>query len=127
MLLLLIFLHFVHHFSIQISIDHWLIPKSMPCRGPHNMMPTQGLPCNLVFSIQGGNHSLRVCAHMTGRYRAGEAASIGLTEALTGLGFEAGRLKTGTPARVDIRSVDFSKLERQPGQVLLIIHCCCHI
>ncbi|KAH8944481.1 hypothetical protein BDL97_13G113000 [Sphagnum fallax] len=47
--------------------------------------------------------------------RAGESASVGLTENLQGLGFETDRLKTGTPARVDIRSVDFSKLERQPG------------
>lgn len=47
--------------------------------------------------------------------RAGESASVGLTENLQGLGFETDRLKTGTPARVDIRSVDFSELERQPG------------
>jgi len=47
--------------------------------------------------------------------RAGEAASTGLTEALVELGFETGRLKTGTPARVDSRTVDFSRLEPQPG------------
>lgn len=47
--------------------------------------------------------------------RAGEAPSAGLTEALAGLGFETGRLKTGTPARVDARTVDFSGLEPQPG------------
>ncbi|XP_074276722.1 uncharacterized protein LOC141600390 [Silene latifolia] len=47
--------------------------------------------------------------------RAGEAASHGLTENLQALGFETDRLKTGTPARVDIRTVDFSKLEPQPG------------
>ena len=47
--------------------------------------------------------------------RAGEAPSAGLTEALAGLGFETGRLKTGTPARVDSRTVDFSGLEPQPG------------
>ena len=47
--------------------------------------------------------------------RAGEQASTGLTEVLVGLGFEAGRLKTGTPARVDARTVNFSKLEKQPG------------
>ena len=40
---------------------------------------------------------------------------MGLTEALVELGFETDRLKTGTPARVDSRSVDFSGLERQPG------------
>ncbi len=47
--------------------------------------------------------------------RAGEFAAAGLTETLNRLGFETGRLKTGTPARVDKRSVDFSKMEPQPG------------
>lgn len=47
--------------------------------------------------------------------RAGEFAAIGLTETLNRLGFETGRLKTGTPARVDKRSVDYSKMEVQPG------------
>ena len=47
--------------------------------------------------------------------RAGESASTGLTENLIALGFETDRLKTGTPARVDRRSIDFSILEEQPG------------
>ncbi|NJK63004.1 MAG: tRNA uridine-5-carboxymethylaminomethyl(34) synthesis enzyme MnmG [Synechococcaceae cyanobacterium SM2_3_1] len=47
--------------------------------------------------------------------RAGEFAVEGLTETLQTLGFETGRLKTGTPARVDRRSVDFTGLEPQPG------------
>ena len=47
--------------------------------------------------------------------RAGEFPAIGLTETLNKLGFETGRLKTGTPARVDKRSVDYSNLEPQPG------------
>jgi len=47
--------------------------------------------------------------------RAGEKASIGLTVALQELGFTAGRMKTGTPPRVDGRSLDFSKMEEQPG------------
>ncbi len=47
--------------------------------------------------------------------RAGEFAALGLTETLNRLGFETGRLKTGTPARVDKRSVDYSKMEIQPG------------
>ena len=47
--------------------------------------------------------------------RAGEFAAEGLTDTLNQLGFETGRLKTGTPARVDKRSLDYSKLEPQPG------------
>jgi len=47
--------------------------------------------------------------------RAGEQAAEGLTEALAALGFRTGRLKTGTPARVDRRSVDLDRLEEQPS------------
>jgi tRNA uridine 5-carboxymethylaminomethyl modification enzyme len=46
--------------------------------------------------------------------RAGEFAAVGLTETLNRFGFETGRLKTGTPARVDKRSVNYSKMETQP-------------
>ncbi len=46
--------------------------------------------------------------------RAGEFAAVGLTETLNDLGFETGCLKTGTPARVDKRSVDYHRLEPQP-------------
>ena len=46
--------------------------------------------------------------------RSGEFAATGLTETLNQLGFETGRLKTGTPARVDKRSVDYSKMIPQP-------------
>ena len=48
-------------------------------------------------------------------FRAGEAPSTGLTEALVALGFETDRLKTGTPSRVDARTIDYSALESQPG------------
>ncbi|NQE36887.1 tRNA uridine-5-carboxymethylaminomethyl(34) synthesis enzyme MnmG [Microcoleus asticus] len=47
--------------------------------------------------------------------RAGEFAAVGLTETLNRLGFETGRLKTGTPARVDKRTLDYTNLEPQPG------------
>ena len=49
--------------------------------------------------------------------RSAENASYGLTENLTDLGFEAGRMKTGTPPRVDGRSLDYSKMEEQGGDV----------
>jgi tRNA uridine 5-carboxymethylaminomethyl modification enzyme len=47
--------------------------------------------------------------------RTAEKASTGLTENLVNLGFESGRMKTGTPPRVDGRSLDYSKMEEQPG------------
>ena len=47
--------------------------------------------------------------------RAGDSASHGLSAQLAELGFEIGRMKTGTPARIDGRSVDFSRLEEQKG------------
>ncbi len=47
--------------------------------------------------------------------RAGEKAATGITEQLQTLGFEAGRMKTGTPPRVDGRSLDYDRMEVQPG------------
>lgn len=47
--------------------------------------------------------------------RFNEPPALGLTASLENLGFVSGRLKTGTPPRVDRRSIDFSKLEEQPG------------
>ncbi len=49
--------------------------------------------------------------------RAGESASFGITEDLLQLGFEAGRMKTGTPPRVDGRTLDYSKMMEQPGDL----------
>lgn len=47
--------------------------------------------------------------------RVGEKAATGITEQLVSLGFESGRMKTGTPPRIDGRSLDYSKMEEQPG------------
>ena len=49
--------------------------------------------------------------------RAGEKAATGITEQLVDFGFESGRMKTGTPPRVDGRSLDYSKMILQPGDV----------
>jgi len=49
--------------------------------------------------------------------RAGEGASTGITEDLVKRGFESGRMKTGTPPRVDGRSLDYSKMTEQPGDL----------
>ena len=49
--------------------------------------------------------------------RAGERAATGITEQLVDLGFQSGRMKTGTPPRVDGRSLDYSKMIEQPGDI----------
>ena len=49
--------------------------------------------------------------------RAGEKASFGITEALTNFGFDSGRMKTGTPPRVDGRSLDYNVMIPQPGDI----------
>ena len=48
--------------------------------------------------------------------RTSEPASYGLSEQLTSLGFTTGRMKTGTPARIDARSIDFAAMSEQPGE-----------
>lgn len=55
-------------------------------------------------------------AHASGG-RAGDAASTGITESLAERGFEVGRMKTGTPARLDARTINFDALELQEGDV----------
>lgn len=50
--------------------------------------------------------------------RAGERAAHGITEQLIQLGFDHGRMKTGTPPRIDGRSIDYSKMEEQPGDLV---------
>lgn len=52
--------------------------------------------------------------------RAGEKAAHGITEQLIQLGFEAGRMKTGTPPRIDGRSLDYTKMERQEGDAEVV-------
>ncbi|MEP7170948.1 MAG: tRNA uridine-5-carboxymethylaminomethyl(34) synthesis enzyme MnmG, partial [Bacteroidota bacterium] len=47
--------------------------------------------------------------------RTGEKASVGITENLVSIGFHSGRMKTGTPPRIDGRSIDYSKMEEQKG------------
>lgn len=61
------------------------------------------------------NGLIHIGTKQFGGGRMGDRASHGITENLKELGFESARLKTGTPVRVDGRSIDFSKLEEQPG------------
>lgn len=61
------------------------------------------------------NGTIHIGKKQFGGGRIGEKASTGLTESLVKLGFEASRMKTGTPVRVDGRTLNFSKMEEQKG------------
>jgi tRNA uridine 5-carboxymethylaminomethyl modification enzyme len=61
------------------------------------------------------NGIIHIGEKQLGGGRAGESASKGITEQLVQLGFEAGRMKTGTPPRIDGRSLDYSRMEEQGG------------
>ncbi len=63
------------------------------------------------------NGSIHLGDKQFGGGRMGEKSAIGITEQLIDLGFESGRMKTGTPPRLDGRSIDFSKMEEQPGDI----------
>ena len=61
------------------------------------------------------NGTIHIGEQKFGGGRIGEKASVGLTETLNELGFRSSRMKTGTPVRVDERTIDYSKLEAQYG------------
>ena len=61
------------------------------------------------------NGTIHIGEKQFGGGRTGERAATGLTACLNALGFESGRMKTGTPPRVDGRSLDYSKMEEQAG------------
>jgi len=61
------------------------------------------------------NGTIHIGEKQFGGGRTGERAAVGLTERLNQLGFESGRMKTGTPPRVDGRSLDYTKMEEQAG------------
>jgi tRNA uridine 5-carboxymethylaminomethyl modification enzyme len=63
------------------------------------------------------NGLIHIGEKQIGGGRNGESASYGITEQLVSLGFESGRMKTGTPPRIDGRSLDYSKMEEQEGDV----------
>jgi len=75
------------------------------------------ISCRAVVLTSGTfmNGIMHIGERQLGGGRAGENASHGITEQLIELGFEAGRMKTGTPPRVDGRSIDYSALEEQLG------------
>ena len=61
------------------------------------------------------NGKIHIGEKQIGGGRSGESASFGITEQLVRLGFVSGRMKTGTPPRIDGRSIDYTKMERQDG------------
>lgn len=65
------------------------------------------------------NGTIHLGEKQFGGGRAGEKASTGITEDLVKMGFESGRMKTGTPPRVDGRSLDYSLMEEQPGDTVV--------
>jgi tRNA uridine 5-carboxymethylaminomethyl modification enzyme len=85
----------------------------------------RGVRTGMGIEIEGGavvltngtflNGIIHIGEKQFGGGRAGESAARGITEQLVELGFEAGRMKTGTPPRIDGRSLDYSRMERQEG------------
>ncbi|MCF8275469.1 MAG: tRNA uridine-5-carboxymethylaminomethyl(34) synthesis enzyme MnmG [Flavobacteriales bacterium] len=75
--------------------------------------------CSAVVLTNGTflNGLIHIGEKHIGGGRSAEKASVGLTECLESLGFESGRMKTGTPPRIDGRSIDYSLMEEQPGDV----------
>ncbi len=65
------------------------------------------------------NGLIHIGEKQIGGGRSGESASYGITEQLVALGFEAGRMKTGTPPRIDGRTLDYSKMEEQEGDLAI--------
>jgi len=93
-----------------------VIVKNGEVQGVETSMGHQ-IPSKSVILTNGTflNGIIHIGLKQFGGGRIGEKAAKGLTECLVGLGFESDRMKTGTPVRVDGRSIDFSKLEEQQG------------
>ncbi len=72
-------------------------------------------PCVILTNGTFLNGVIHVGERQLGGGRMGERAATGLTACLERLGFESGRLKTGTPPRIDGRTIDYSRLQEQPG------------
>ena len=104
------------------NIDFWqdmvvgLIVKAKKAIGVRTQMG-YGILAKSVILTNGTflNGKIHIGDKSFGGGRVGEKAVEGLTEDLIDIGFESGRMKTGTPPRIDGRSLDFSKMEEQPG------------
>lgn len=104
------------------NIDFWqemvsgLIIKNGECKGVITGMGLE-IPSEAVVLTNGTflNGVIHIGEKQFGGGRAGEKAATGITEQLISLGFESGRMKTGTPPRVDGRTLDYSRMEIQHG------------
>ncbi|HMQ90258.1 MAG TPA: tRNA uridine-5-carboxymethylaminomethyl(34) synthesis enzyme MnmG, partial [Flavilitoribacter sp.] len=104
------------------NIDFWqemvsgLIVRNGVVKGVRTGMGLE-IESNAVVLTNGTflNGIIHIGEKQFGGGRAGEKAATGITEQLVQLGFEAGRMKTGTPPRVDGRALDYARMEVQPG------------
>ena len=104
------------------NVDFWqdmvdgLLVKDGKVRGVTTSMG-QKIAAKTVVLTNGTflNGIIHIGEKQFGGGRSGERAATGLTETLVKLGFESGRMKTGTPPRVDGRSLDYNKMEEQAG------------
>ncbi|MCB0608887.1 MAG: tRNA uridine-5-carboxymethylaminomethyl(34) synthesis enzyme MnmG [Lewinellaceae bacterium] len=104
------------------NIDFWqemvsgLIVKNGVAKGVRTGMGLE-IESDAVVLTNGTflNGIIHIGEKQFGGGRAGEKAATGITEQLVQLGFEAGRMKTGTPPRVDGRTLDYARMEVQPG------------
>ncbi len=104
------------------NIDFWqemvtgIVVKDNRAVGVRTSMGLE-IPAKAVILTNGTflNGLIHIGEKQFGGGRSGERAAKGITEQLVELGFEAGRMKTGTPPRIDGRSLDWSQMEIQPG------------
>ncbi|WP_020571689.1 tRNA uridine-5-carboxymethylaminomethyl(34) synthesis enzyme MnmG [Neolewinella persica] len=104
------------------NVDFWqemvtgVVIKDGRACGVHTSLGLE-IPAHSVVLTNGTflNGTIHIGEKQFGGGRAGERAATGLTAQLQGLGFESGRMKTGTPARLDGRTLDWSKMTEQPG------------
>ncbi|REG83575.1 tRNA uridine-5-carboxymethylaminomethyl(34) synthesis enzyme MnmG [Algoriphagus antarcticus] len=104
------------------NVDFWqemitgLLVKNGELRGVKSSIGLEILAKSVVLTNGTFlNGLIHIGEKQFGGGRTGEAAAKGITEQLVSLGFESGRMKTGTPPRVDGRSLDYSKMEVQHG------------
>lgn len=107
------------------------VMEDLPDSGGVSRKRVTGVETALGFRFKAGRVVLTAGTFLNGLMHFGatklpggrisESASTGLTEQLTGIGFSSLRMKTGTPARIDARSIDFSLTERQDGDDIVTV------